>query len=219
MLNTIVVFDFETTGVDPNTCQPVQLAACAINSRTLEIKRGSWFCTDIKPTNFEIIERSNIEWHMKQKGCTEDELMQRWDTAPEQKHVIQNFVDYIHQHNWRKDKFTAPVPAGHNILKYDLPILDRIIKENKIKTPYLFNLRDYIDTMHLCMLWLESLGEPTNYNMDALREYFGFDETSKAAAHDAKQDVNDTVKILVRFMKMHRTIAQNKKFKDAFKDG
>ena len=33
----IIVFDWETDGKDPNTCNPVELAAIPINPRTLEI--------------------------------------------------------------------------------------------------------------------------------------------------------------------------------------
>lgn len=218
MLNTIIVFDFETTGTDPNTCQPVQLAACAINSKTLEIKSNGWFRSYIKPINFEIIEENNIAFHMKAKGWSKDQLFKTWQEAPDQKHVIEKFVDYVDQHNWKKNKFAAPVAAGHNILGYDLIILDRVLKENKINRDYLFHSRDKIDTMNLCMLWLESLGDISNYNMTALREYFGFSEEAKAGAHDAESDVYDTAKILIRFLNLHRNIAKNKKFKDAFRE-
>ena len=34
----IVVFDFETGGRDPNTCQPTQLAAIALDGRNFRLK-------------------------------------------------------------------------------------------------------------------------------------------------------------------------------------
>ena len=39
----IIVFDLETDGVDPHSCNPVELAAVPVDPRTLEIKRRSGF--------------------------------------------------------------------------------------------------------------------------------------------------------------------------------
>ena len=38
MKRDIIVFDFETGGRDPNTCQPTQIAAAAIDGRNLKAK-------------------------------------------------------------------------------------------------------------------------------------------------------------------------------------
>ena len=45
----IIVIDFETDGTDPNTCNPVELAAVPIEPRTLEIKASKAFSAVIKP--------------------------------------------------------------------------------------------------------------------------------------------------------------------------
>jgi len=38
MNRDLVVFDFETGGRDPNTCQPTQIAAIALDGRNLKLK-------------------------------------------------------------------------------------------------------------------------------------------------------------------------------------
>ena len=38
-MKTILVYDFETTDVDPNTCQPIQLAALPVDSKRLNYNK------------------------------------------------------------------------------------------------------------------------------------------------------------------------------------
>ena len=45
----IIVFDFETGGANPYTCQPTQIAAVAIHARKLEIQPGGMFNSEIRP--------------------------------------------------------------------------------------------------------------------------------------------------------------------------
>ena len=39
-IRDIIVFDFETGGANPHTCQPTQIAAVAIHSKKLELLPG-----------------------------------------------------------------------------------------------------------------------------------------------------------------------------------
>ena len=45
----IIVFDFETGGANPHTCQPTQIAAVAIHARKLELQPGGIFDSEIRP--------------------------------------------------------------------------------------------------------------------------------------------------------------------------
>ena len=45
----IIVFDFETGGVNPHTCQPTQIAAVAIHARKLELQPGGIFNSEMRP--------------------------------------------------------------------------------------------------------------------------------------------------------------------------
>ena len=67
----------------------------------------------------------------------------------------------------------------------------------------------------LCFNWFENLEEPKSYSWDILRPYLGLDEEG---AHDALKDVQDTARIIIRFMKLHRQIADCVKFKGSFKE-
>lgn len=218
-MNTIIVFDFETTGVDPHTCQPVQLAAVAINSKTLEIKPNSEFKSDIQPIDFNTIAEDNIKFHAKNRKCGSEDIIARWKAAPQPQHVFDQFFKYVHNQNWKKTKWWAPVAAGHNILRFDMIILDRMLKEYGHDKDYFFHPRDCLDTMFMCLHWFESLDEPKSYSWDNLRPFFGFSEASKENAHDALQDVYDTAALLVRFLKLHRRYAEQVNFKGAFTNG
>ena len=45
----IIVFDFETGGRNPYSCQPTQIAAVAIHARKLELQPGGTFNSEIRP--------------------------------------------------------------------------------------------------------------------------------------------------------------------------
>ena len=66
--------------------------------------------------------------------------------------------------------------------------------------------------------WFENHAEVNKYNMDYLRDYFGMPSEN---SHDALQDVKDTANILIRFLKLQRSMIENNKiqFKNAFANG
>jgi DNA polymerase III epsilon subunit-like protein len=67
--------------------------------------------------------------------------------------------------------------------------------------------------MNLVFYWFEGNNELKNYTLDSLRDYLGIDKTG---SHDALKDVKDTAQILIRFLKLHRNIANKVKFKSSF---
>jgi len=122
-----IFLDFETTGRNPFTCQPTQLAAVVIDGRKLEIKESNVFKSYIAPiwdeeeceklgltpVNDEACEKSNITREMLQD-------------APSLKSVWKKFEQYVFRHNPKKSKWGAPIKAGMNIERYDAIIIDRI---------------------------------------------------------------------------------------------
>jgi DNA polymerase III epsilon subunit-like protein len=223
--HTIIVLDFETDGKDPLTCNPVQLAALAINPRTLEIIPNSEFNSmmrppDInKPDYFET-HQENIEWHAKVQGKTSEEILETWKRAPEQKAVWTQFVDYLNQYHTDQRKrtvWTAPIIAGYNILQFDFPIIQRLSEKYKNVTKdgksTLFYNRDKLDLIYMMFFWFESMPEPSSYNMDSLRDFFGMSTTG---SHDALKDIRDTAELLIKFMKLIRKTADRVRFKGAF---
>jgi len=218
-----LVFDFETDGVDPYSCNPVQLAAQIVHSKKLEIIPHEKFCTDMKPLGIEDVDkyvsdpkvRKTVEWHAKQQKCEFDDVIQRWREAPDQQLAWSQFNTFVTKQNWKKTAFTAPIACGMNIRNFDLIICKKLNDKYGIKT--MFWKRDQIDLLDLFFYWFENLEDgPKSHNMDTIREYFGM---SAENAHDAMKDVQDCAEIICRFMRVHRKYSQRITFKGAFKDG
>ena len=213
MINNLVVFDFETTGVDINTCQPVQVAALGIDFHNLRIL-DNHFSSFIRPEDFSNIEPGALSFHAKARGLTESQVLELWREAPDLKVVWNDFSQYVRQHNPTGNKFDAPVPAGHNIVNFDLPIYRRINGRFTNGKPVFSDLH-FFDTMNLSLLWLHAK-DIRKYNMDSLRDYFGMSQASKDHAHDALSDVKDTAELLIRYLRITRNFASKVRFEGAF---
>lgn len=226
--NKICVFDFETDGTDPSECSPVQLAALMVDPIKLDIINNSEFNVTFKPESIE--KDANYEYttdvvdfHAKVQGCSKADIMNKWRNNPLQEHSWKMFVDYLdkyHTRSSKKSQFSAPIAAGYNIYRFDIPIIDRISAKygnvNKEGKNNIFFPRDVVDIMNLIFYWFEQNGELKSYSLDSVRDYFGI---SKDGAHDAIKDIRDSAEIMIRFMKLHRRLAHNIKFRDSFKIG
>lgn len=223
--NKICVFDFETDGSDPRVCSPVQIAAVMVDPIHLEIIDGSEFNIFFKP---EVLENNEnykyetdiLDFHSKVKGCSQDEILSSWQKYPKQElswKLFVNYLDKYHTRSSKKSQFSAPIAAGYNIYRFDLPIIDRLSNKygniNKEDKSDIFFPRDVIDAMNLIFYWFEHNNDIKNFTLDNMRDYFGL---SKDGAHDALKDVKDTANIIIRFMKLHRNLSQKIKFKNAF---
>lgn len=224
--NKICIFDFETDGSDPFSCSPVQLACVIIDPISLEIIPNSEFNVNFKP---EFLEQNPdyeyttdvVDFHAKVQGCSKAEIMNRWKNNPSQEHSWKMFTDYLskyHTRSTKKSQFSAPIAAGYNIYRFDLPIIDRLSRKygnvNKENRTDIFFPRDTIDLINLIFMWFEQNNDLKNYTLDSVRDYFGI---SKEGAHDAVKDIRDSANLLLRFMKLHRRLASTIKFKDSFK--
>lgn len=223
--NKICVFDFETDGSDPNICSPVQIAAVMIDPLQLEIIEGSEFNIHFKP---EVLEQSEdyeyttdiLDFHAKVKGCKKEDVLEEWKKYPKQElswKLFVNYLDKYHTRSSKKSQFSAPIAAGYNIYRFDLPIINRLSKKygntNKEGNSDIFYPRDVVDGLNLIFYWFEHNNDLKNYTLDTIRDYLGID---KEGAHDALKDVKDTAAILIRFMKLHRNLGQKVKFKNSF---
>ena len=224
--NKICVFDFETDGTNPELCSPLQLAAVMIDPIKLEVIPNSEFNINFKP---ETIEKDPdyeyttdvVDFHAKVAGCSKVDIMDRWRQYPNQSQSWKMFVDYLskyHSRSSRKSQFSAPIAAGYNIYRFDLPIINRLSQKygntNKEGKTDLFYPRDVIDILNLVFYWFEQNSDLKSYTLDSLRDYLGI---SKEGAHDAIKDIRDSAEIMIRFMKLHRKLSANIKFKDSFK--
>jgi DNA polymerase III epsilon subunit-like protein len=212
----IAVFDFETNGKEPETCNIVQIGCIMIEPRTLKIVEGSEFNLNMKP-DFSTNEDGALEFHKKRlKLNSKQELLDMWETYPDPQVVWPEFVTYLkryHKASNRQSMHTAPIPAGANIMKFDLPIAYRYHNMFGDKKT-LFHPRDRIDLLDWFFMWFENNKDITGYSMDFIRNYLGMDQSN---AHDALQDVKDCAKIIQSFMALTRRKVKSVRFNGVFK--
>lgn len=208
--NTIIVFDFETGSLDIEKCEVIQIAAKAINRKTLQPINNAVFSSLVKPLDFNNLQEAALAVNKK----TKEEL----SLAPTLDVVWGKFIDFISTFSSGKSNIMAPIPAGKNIRFFDMPIFQRICRqlgyiEKDSVQPY-FNRRNMFDLDEIMLLWFENSDDMPNMKMDTIRDHFGM---SKANAHDALVDVEQTADLITYFLKLHRSIYPKVKFKDSFK--
>ena len=216
----IIVFDFETGGRDPNTCQVTQLAALAIDGRNFRLK-GEFNSEVWAETDEDEAVRKGLgpieDGALKVTGKTRGQIAK----APKPKAVWKKFCAFVDKYNWKGTSFFAPIPAGYNILGYDMIIVDRLCKEygpwdESRKKQKLFHQIYKIDMMDNYYMWTEGDPSVKSRSMDAIRDRMGMDTDN---AHDALQDVKDTANLMIKFMKTHRAVYRNLKLEKAFANG
>jgi len=220
MNRDIIVFDFETGGRNPMRCQPTQIAAIALDGRNFKLKGE--FNSMMRP----IIDDDEAiaagvdpieEGALKVTGQTRSKLAR----APLPKGVWKKFCAFVNKYNWKGTPYFAPIPAGFNILGYDMHIVNRLCREygpwdDKRQQQKLFHQIYKIDVMDDVWLWTEGDPNVKSISMDSLRERMGL---SSENAHDALQDVKDTANIFIKLQKSRRAVYRNMKFEKAFADG
>jgi DNA polymerase III epsilon subunit-like protein len=222
----ICVFDLETDGINPDVCSPVQIAAVMVDPLKLEVIPDSEFNTNLRPLaiqdnpKYDYSDSDVLDFHAKVRGSSKEEILKGWHEYQKQDQGWKMFVSYLDMYHTRSEKkscFSAPIAAGYNINRFDLRIIERLSVKynntNKEGRSSIFYPRDVIDVMNVIFYWFENSNELKNYTLDNLRDYLGID---KEGAHDALKDVKDTAQILIRFLKLHRTVSAKVKFRGSF---
>jgi DNA polymerase III epsilon subunit-like protein len=215
-----IIFDFETGSRNPHKTQPTQIAAIALDGRTLQMK--GQFNSEIKPifdedkaraAGFDPVEDEALKITKK----TREQL----ELAPSLKSVWNKFTKFVDQYNWKGEPFFNPIPVGFNIIGFDMHIINRLCRDfgpwdKEREQQKLFSRVYKIDIMDSIFAWTESDPSVRSISMDSLRERMGL---SFDNAHDALQDVKDEANIFIKLMKTHRAVYQNMNFDKAFADG
>lgn len=215
-----IVFDFETGSRNPHKTQPTQIAALALDGRSLTVK--GTFNSEIKPildddeavaAGVDPIE----EGALKVTGKTREKLAE----APALKSVWSKFTKFVDQYNWKGEPFFNPIPVGYNIIGFDLVIINRLCREfgpwdKSREEQKIFSKVYKVDLMDNVFMWTEADPSIKSISMDSLRERMGL---SAENAHDALQDVKDTANIFIKLLKTHRSVYQNIEFEKAFANG
>ncbi len=221
----LCVFDFESDGRYPEFCNPVQLSAIIIDPRSLKLVEGAEFNSNIRPDdmdkeNYVKDHQEVIAWHSKNHGCQPEDIVQTWENSPSEKLVWKNFVNFLagHHDQNKKSQFQAPIPCGHNILRFDMVIINRLCKKyknvDKEGNQNIFYMRDTVDLMHWMFACFENRSDLKSYSMDVMRDYF---DMKRDGAHDSLVDVKQTAELIVRFMGLFRKNCKSVSFKGSIK--
>ncbi len=200
-----VCFDFETYGLSAETSEVIEVAGKAYNPRTLEpypVSAGGEFVSMMKPLYPERLDTPGAQKALDVNKKTKAEIL----AAPDQKLVWNQFVDWVNKWNPKRNRFGAPIALGKNIRNFDykfLEVLNGLHCKNKEKT-LLFNPQTDIDLQDYIFAWFENSTELENGRMDTLRTYFGM---SHEGAHSALVDVRQTGDLIMKFLKLKRTLA------------
>lgn len=193
-----IVFDFETDGLDVKTCQPIQLAAVVINSRSLQVIEGSEYQTYIRP-DFDILNRDALE----KNKISEDVLKD----APLPRVIWKEFARYVSDYDVPLEKGKKkPIPVGYNIKNFDLPIVNRLNEDYKVKE---FFSKFNVDVLELSYCWFENNVAVQSLSLDFLRNFF---KISSKGAHNARVDVQQTADIFIKYMKTFRALGERIKW-------
>lgn len=221
----LIVFDLETSSVDPYTCDVFQIAAMAIDPVKLEVIPNSTFAIWVKPDDVEKDDyyekfKSTIDWHAKNFHVTPDVFLKKIKEATPEKLAWEQFKQYLsHYHDRQNNQnfHSSPIPAGYNIINFDMKIIERLARKykdvQKDGGQSIFYARDIRDILHIVSLWLSPLDEVKSFSMDNVRDYFGL---SRDGGHEALKDVEDEAKLLLKFLGLHNQLSQKITFKNVF---
>lgn len=222
--NDIIFYDFETTSANPRTCQPIQLAAVAIDGFRLEVKEDSVFQSLIRPEfDLEVCEKYNLDPLTEESIAIHGKTEEMLRDAPPAKVVWSQFVEYTNVYNYNGNMWGRPIAAGQNIQTYDSIICERLAKaepykfgpvDEKTGELALFQVRDRFDMLDDLSRWMKFDKNQRSYSMDNLRPLLGIDATN---SHDALKDVLDGAFMLCKFMKLYKKFSSQFSFKDSFK--
>jgi len=212
---TYIVFDFETGDKDVSKfendmgCEPVQIAALAINPRNLTM--GAHFESLMRPLQPELLQDEALAINHK----TREQLA----AAPHPEVVWGDFATFIQRFNRKPgDNFHAPVACGYNIRGFDMRIVEKLCQkygpvDARSNKQGLFSNFMCVDLMDDIFRFTENTTKLPNMRLDTVRDWMGM---SKENAHDALQDVRDTAAIMIRFMKFYRNLFLKTNFEGCF---
>lgn len=211
-LNQLLVLDLETTSLDVETTQIIEIACLTIDMAQVKPIPKSFFSSTIKPEDFSSIEPSALV----KNGITIQELQD----SPPVSVVLKKFSDHVGRFfkGKTKSQFNAPYLGGKNIKNFDMPILTRYCNRFGLVDaegePKMFSRKWFYDIEDDLFRWMGQTGELKSLSMDSVLSYFGITDI---LSHRAGNDVKITAWFICRFLRMYRTLSNSvhKGMKDA----
>lgn len=162
----VVVYDTETTGLDLSRDEAVQISAIKINGAGEIVDTLDLFVTPTVP-----IAKGAYETH----GFDEAYILAHGGLPA--KEALAQFSDFVR----------GATLVGHNSLRFDSPLLKRLLKEQGLAP---LSVAGEYDTLHLAKLFLPKL---KNHKLSTLCERFGLVNEN---AHNALGDITATAGVL-----------------------
>ena len=172
-----VIFDFETTSLDLQTCEVIQIAALAPKSNDkFEVK-----------IEFDInkAEKSALDVNGYSRKVWKEEAISRRDG-------FEKFFKFLKTHasekkmSKRNNPFYVAVGMGFNVVKFDMAILVRLAELYRMFIP--MDYRPY-DILQLALWELPGL---ESYSLKSVAEYF---KCYRENHHEALADVETTADV------------------------
>lgn len=210
--NSIICYDLETTDKNPYTCEPLEITAIVYDINSLLPKENGVFHSLIKPTNW-----SNVSEKALQKNKLTKEEVE--DKGVDQKFFFDQFIEFCKSFQRKDNKWEAMYSAGYNILNFDNIIMDQLCYKygytDKDNDPLLFHPFHNFDLLCYIRAWFHNCDELASYSLDGVRDYMSI---PKEGSHRSTKDVEDTWKILSRFISFYRQLSPKKipQFKGCF---
>ncbi len=211
--NHLCVYDLETGGKDPYTCDVLEICVIVYDINTLEKKEVEPFHTLVKPLNNDW---SKVHPKALEKNKLTRELVE--EKGVDQQVMFDQLVKYLQQFQRKHDMWGALIPCGFNVHNFDNIIMDQMCfryEYTQDGDPKLFHPIHCFDLIDTLRAWFHNSDDLEGYSLDAARRYFGL---STDGSHRATKDVEDTAAILIRFLKFYRELAPKKlsQFKGCF---
>lgn len=212
--NYIIFRDFETAELDPHGCQISEIAAVAIDPRSLTIVENSLFHTKVCPewNDEKAIKDGFLPVNFVSLGVSKF-TKESLEGAPPIRVAWQEYVNYLSKFNLKGkggSNLNAPIVAGYNSSNFD-DIIDRRLCDklgpqlNARKEWSIYHPGLRFDLLHfLHILWNNiSINDKNSMSFDSVREYAGMDKDN---AHTANVDVLQGAFFLIKILKMLRAL-------------
>jgi len=199
----IIVFDFETYGLDPQTSEAIQVAGKAYRGYDLEPyppEAGGEFSSLMRPLYPERLDEPSAKRALEINKKTKEDIL----AAPDQAVVWNQFVSWVGKYNPKKSAWTAPIASGYNIKDFDFKFVAALNELHcKGDRTVLFAKMPLYDLQDDIRRWFGTDPDWENFKLDTVRKKFGL---SLEGAHDALVDVRDTGFVMMKFLKLYERL-------------
>lgn len=188
MTGRIVFFDVETSGLDPNVHEVIQLAAIAVEADGLgEIERfEAKVQFDVSKASPEALEINSYN-------------VEAWRSAKPRPMVVGQFSNFLRQHSTVQQisrrtgrPYNVAQLAGHNVASFDIAFLRAMFGSEFC--PIRFIPLDTLQLASWAMHWHPN--PPSDLKLGTLAQFFEIPFDGEA--HDALADVAVTVEVAKR---------------------